>query len=301
MNDVAVREDVQTWSVAKVREQSEQIFNLMREAMRENEHYGVIPGTKKPTLLKGGAEKLCVMFRVRPEYEVNRSDMEDGHREFEVVCTLYHIPSGSVVGQGVGSCSTMESRYRYRTIAEDTGEPIPNDAKENKKKYAAQGLGMRKIDGAWKWCRIGKGENPDIADQYNTVLKMAKKRALVDGVLTMTAASDVFTQDVEDFVDLHVEVEPEPAKPKVNRQEAVAKLVELLQSPKFTDDERTEFKAILSNTPDEGLRDLYRRYKELADKRVEEKVAERVPESPAERAARAFGGEIVDNGEEELF
>ena len=39
-------------------------------------------------------------------------------------------------------------------------------------------------------------DNP--ADYYNTVLKMAKKRAHVDAILTATAASDCFTQDVED-------------------------------------------------------------------------------------------------------
>ena len=33
----------------------------------------------------------------------------------------------------------------------------------------------------------------------NTVLKMAKKRALIDGVLNITATSSIFTQDIEDF------------------------------------------------------------------------------------------------------
>ncbi len=46
---------------------------------------------------------------------------------------------------------------------------------------------------------VGRKENPDIADTYNTVLKMAKKRAFVDASLTATAASDIFTQDVEDM------------------------------------------------------------------------------------------------------
>ena len=46
----------------------------------------------------------------------------------------------------------------------------------------------------------GKAENPDIADTYNTVLKMAKKRAHVDAIITVTAASDIFTQDVEDLL-----------------------------------------------------------------------------------------------------
>jgi hypothetical protein len=38
-------------------------------------------------------------------------------------------------------------------------------------------------------------------DIRNTVLKMAKKRALVDAALTTTAASHVFTQDIEDLMD----------------------------------------------------------------------------------------------------
>lgn len=37
------------------------------------------------------------------------------------------------------------------------------------------------------------------ADTYNTAIKMAKKRAQVDAVLTCTAASDIFTQDLEDM------------------------------------------------------------------------------------------------------
>lgn len=36
----------------------------------------------------------------------------------------------------------------------------------------------------------------------NTVLKMAKKRALVDAVLLVASLSDVFTQDIEDMTDL---------------------------------------------------------------------------------------------------
>ena len=39
----------------------------------------------------------------------------------------------------------------------------------------------------------------DFATQLNTILKMAKKRAYVDGILTACHASKVFTQDVEDI------------------------------------------------------------------------------------------------------
>ncbi|MDR2611524.1 MAG: hypothetical protein LBG06_01310 [Deltaproteobacteria bacterium] len=44
----------------------------------------------------------------------------------------------------------------------------------------------------------GKHRNRAPADVYNTCLKMAKKRALVDAVLTGTSCSDLFGQDMED-------------------------------------------------------------------------------------------------------
>ena len=39
----------------------------------------------------------------------------------------------------------------------------------------------------------------DFCTQLNTILKMAKKRAYVDAILTACHASKVFTQDVEDI------------------------------------------------------------------------------------------------------
>ncbi len=43
-----------------------------------------------------------------------------------------------------------------------------------------------------------KSQNDNPADEYNTVLKMAKKRAHIDAMLTATAASDIFTQDLDE-------------------------------------------------------------------------------------------------------
>jgi len=43
--------------------------------------------------------------------------------------------------------------------------------------------------------------NPEIFDQVNTLLKMAKKRALVDATLSAGRLSDLFTQDLEDIAD----------------------------------------------------------------------------------------------------
>jgi hypothetical protein len=45
----------------------------------------------------------------------------------------------------------------------------------------------------------GRVENEDTASLANTILKMAKKRALVDAAIAIARISDLFTQDVEDM------------------------------------------------------------------------------------------------------
>lgn len=188
------------------------VQNVMKSVMRQDEHYGTIPGTNKPSLLKPGAEKLNLVFRLRPEYQITKTDLYNGHREYEVICTLYHIPTGQSVGQGVGSATTMEGKYRFRGgEKEGTGQPVPKeywnlkktDPEKAKHLIGGEGFGVGKIDGKWEICSIGeKVEHDNPADYYNTVLKMAKKRAHVDAILTATAASDIFTQDVEDMPEV---------------------------------------------------------------------------------------------------
>jgi len=223
MGDVAVREDdrevaLQGLSTKAVLAQVAQIQELMHAVMHKDEHYGVIPGTDKPTLYKAGAEKLCFTFRLAPERTYTWRELGGGHRECQCVSRLRHVPSGVVVGEGIGVCSTMESKYRWRNQAAMTemgSVPKPywdidrNDYRTRNEAIAAvYGPGKyraKKVDGAWVAFRVeGDGErveNPDIADTYNTVAKMATKRADVAATLTATAASDIFTQDMEDTTE----------------------------------------------------------------------------------------------------
>lgn len=200
------------------------IVKAMDKTMRVGTHYGVpYKGSDKNVLLKAGAEVLGVLFQLSPSYQITRTDLNNGHREVEVVCELHYIPTGTFIGQGVGSCSTKERKYRYRYLNKATGIEAPYEANKIKKekgfgaytKYLRQLLedagqpapagvevGVTKTDaGAWEVAIKGQGENEDIADEYNTVLKMAKKRAHIDAVLTATGASELFTQDVDEFED----------------------------------------------------------------------------------------------------
>ena len=81
--------------------------------MKENIHYGKIPGTDRDTLFKAGAETLMMAFRLSPKY-THTETWSDEHLTILSRCDLYHIGSGNFVGSGEGMCSTMESKYRYR-------------------------------------------------------------------------------------------------------------------------------------------------------------------------------------------
>lgn len=199
----------------KIKRQVALIQEVMASVMKEGDHYGKIPGCgDKPTLLKPGAEKLSTTFRLSPTYDIRRQDMADGHREYEIICTLTHIISSQVVGQGVGACSTMETKYRYRKAEQKCPKCGNETIIKGKKEYGGGwlcfqkkgGCGAKFKDGdpAIENQNMGRVEHDNPADYYNTVLKMAKKRAHVDAVLTATAASDIFTQDIEDM-DLHNE------------------------------------------------------------------------------------------------
>lgn len=206
--------------VADLLEQAAKIEQAMRQAMKPDVHYGVIPGTQKPTLLKPGAQKLCVLFRLAPSFRTDRDYHDDGHLTVSSTCTLTHIPTGLVVASGDGLCTTRESRYSSRTAkrkcplcaveqirrsknAPKSGDYEGADPSDPPgwycwRKEGGCGANFRHDDPRITEQVEGKVANPDVADQWNTVLKMANKRALVDAVINGTAASDVFTQDMED-------------------------------------------------------------------------------------------------------
>lgn len=198
-----------------VAQQVQVIQHVMREVMQEGQHYGTIPGCgDKPTLLQPGAQKLCLAFNLAPSYDVTTRDMPGGHREYTVRCILTHRGSGGKVGEGLGVASTMESKYRFRVAPKKvTDREVPReywdarkaDPKKAQALLGGPGYGTKKDDnGVW---RITEGSNEKVehdnpADYYNTVAKMAAKRAHVHASLNVTGATDMFTQDIEEDPEL---------------------------------------------------------------------------------------------------
>lgn len=184
----------------EAQEQIELVQKFVAQNMIQGEdYYTEMDGYKlrKPSLGKSGAEKLCNFFALAPSYlelpepqwvKQLRADGVDiiwhGYR-----CQLHHIPTGALIAEGLGVCHSHESQYRYRWIGKDklTGA---------QKKEAEKGENPeRRNDSGYVSVRM---PNPEIFSEDNKLVKIGKKRSMVDGVLTATRASHKFTQDLED-------------------------------------------------------------------------------------------------------
>lgn len=196
---------------------TQKILEIKAKAMRENVHYGVIPGCRKPSLWKPGAEILCQGFRLAPEFmttstqDLNHSlkwekwdydkrakveGVTKGYFEYDTQCTLIHIPTGEVWAKAVsGSCNNFEAKYRSLN---------PYDVK-------------------------------------NTLEKMSEKRALVAAVLIGVGASDIFTQDIEDLPELVIDASPEAPQSQKEPPKTKAKAAPNAQVNRFATPKQVAF------------------------------------------------------------
>ena len=140
---------------------TEDIETIIGKYLRPNQDYAVIPHTTKPTLLKGGAEKLAAIFGFTTSCSiVNRIEHFDYENpsisfvQYEAKVIVYNR-DGDAISEGYGSCNSSESKFLKQPFA----------------------------------------------NRINTVLKISKKRAYVDAILTATSASGTFTQDMEDIAN----------------------------------------------------------------------------------------------------
>lgn len=170
--------------------------DIVHANMKSGQDYGVIPGTKKPTLLKPGAEKIAKLLGLADLYEIvdRQENWQTGFFRYLVKCKLVSVRNDITISEGLGECNSLESKYRWRWV-------FPDDVPENIDKQKILKRTGKRRDGKGTYTQY-RLENEDIYSQVNTILKMAKKRALVDAALSAGRLSEVFTQDVEDLPDL---------------------------------------------------------------------------------------------------
>lgn len=188
-----------------------QAINRFQQIVHKNliagSDFGIIPGTQKPTLLKPGAEKIAKLLNLADQYEIldKKEDWSAGFFHYIVKCRLIHTMSGTAISEGVGECNSKESKYRFRWVFPSE---LPQYQQGDEGKPERDKLASKLINTRNGKARVYRVDNEDIYDQTNTILKMARKRALVDAALSAGRLSNVFTQDIEDASSL-VREEPE--------------------------------------------------------------------------------------------
>lgn len=128
------------------------------QILKRDVDFGVIPKTKKPSLFKSGAEKICFAYGLMQRYYIESKIEQTEPSPFffyTVRCDLVKLlPTGQeiVFTSSYGSANTSEKRNGF--------------------------------NGAY--------------DAANSTLKMAVKRALTSAAIAVCGGSDLFTMDIED-------------------------------------------------------------------------------------------------------
>ena len=193
-------------------EQTTAIRTYVKSALVQGIDYGVIPGCgDKPTLLLPGAQKALMFYNSYPTFKVRTQELNDGHADFQVKAVVIYRPNASQIGEGVGSACTKEKKFRRgggggaaMPACPKCGEVLRRSNHEEGyycwTKHGGCGGKFPLNDPAFKTGKAMKTLDESAWETRNTVLKMAKKRALVDAALTLGCLGEMFTQDLEENV-----------------------------------------------------------------------------------------------------
>ena len=195
----------------------DQLRASMTAVLRKDTDYGIIPGMgDKPTLLKPGAEKLLQWFGFGFVNERDETERDgDGNRiGVTYRCTVTKgLPGGHQVT--VATCEGYAGYDEERFF--QTAEQAQAKARAKEEFWAARD---NRAPNAHKWQHLTGYRAP-----WNTVIKMAQKRALVGAAIDATAAAGLFTQDLEDMPHPDADGgdgQPSPARGPDNGQQPSA-------------------------------------------------------------------------------
>lgn len=243
----------QALTAEEVKSQVNRIQAIMQHVMKPNEHYGKIPGCgDKLALLKPGAEKILSTFGIAVDPIIEDLSGSDEIR-YRVKCRM--TSGGEFLGAGIGECSSNEEKYKWKKPTCD-------------EEWEAMDESRRRV----KWFKGYQGKSPyqvkqirtEPSDVANTILKMGKKRAMIDGTLTVTAASDIFVQDLDDITppESGEQAPPEPIKAPQPMGDKVPPVMEgAVDVPKETGDiSEPQIKKLHAMLGGLGIKDEYEKH-----------------------------------------
>lgn len=113
---------------AQFKKNHEDLAKFVKTQLREAKNmqggdsgdYGIIPFTKKMSLLKPGAEKLLKLFGFVATFELVK-EIEDWDKRFiyyRYRCTIKHGPTGTFIADAVRSCNNKEKKHANKDVYE---------------------------------------------------------------------------------------------------------------------------------------------------------------------------------------
>lgn len=143
--------------------QRELLENYIKDRLKPGKHFYRVSDDQKPSLTKDGAELICLPHTYKPKYFKTAGPDQPPEEDspYQITVLCELRRDREFCGEGIGSASS------HVTTKE----------------------GIRKV------------RQKDIGLRHNATLKMAQKSAYIAATLNATAASEFFTQDIEDFPD----------------------------------------------------------------------------------------------------
>jgi len=119
-------------SVEQAVDRKSKINQFIGQVLKEGDDYGKMPGDTrkdaKKVLLKPGAEKLCSIFGLAPQYLEDKITEDWTGRDHGGEPLFYYayrcqlMRGDRFMGEAIGSANSWEIKYRYRWVTEDTAE-----------------------------------------------------------------------------------------------------------------------------------------------------------------------------------
>ena len=157
---------------------------LVRETLVRDIDFGRIPGIPTDNLWDPGANAILNAFNCR----VGERRVLSLREEIDRLSVILEVPiisrdTGREVGSGIGAASTLETKHKYRWVSGDDAQQLGYD-------IAALKQRANKESGEVE-CRV---PNPEHDELLNTIVKMASKRAEVDGAESLPGVASVLRE-----------------------------------------------------------------------------------------------------------
>ena len=180
---------IQSATVAEMLAKRQLLETFFSTVMVPGKHYGIIPGTKTPSLLKTGAEFLRMAFHLEVEMEITTREVDwgSGLVSIDSRCTLRDV-DGRVVGQADANANSLEAKFHWRWVGE---KYMPSHIDKSTLTWREQSSRY----GTYKEYRV---PNEEVGDLLHVVTRYSEKRCFVAAIHQATGASVIFSEVLDD-------------------------------------------------------------------------------------------------------